>query len=189
MNPRTSGLAHLAIAATLSVALAGCGEGPGGGGTTAEESTTTADTVGTAEDAYAAWRTSILDDDLDAFEQASTDAAWSDLVEAPDNETHHAALVDAAGTGDLELPEDPEAQVGRKEVLGSGDTEGEEPADTDWDEFAASIEEELDVTVDDIAVFVVPFTEAYDGDAAALFVRSTDEGWLFFGMEPAEPRS
>ncbi|MDF9715995.1 hypothetical protein INN71_01005 [Nocardioides sp. ChNu-153] len=188
MNPRTSRLAHLAVAATLTVVLAGCGDGTGADDTATDRGTTntadTADTADTAEDVYAAWRTSILEDDLEAFEQVSTEAAWSDVVEAPDNEAHHAALVEAAATGALELPEDPDAEVGREEVLGStGDEEGADPG---WEEFAASVEEELDITVDDVAVFVVPFTEAYEGDAAALFVRSTDEGWLFFGMEPAQ---
>lgn len=197
MTSRTPRLSHVAVVATLAVALAGCGqesggegEGEGEGGAVSgsaagesgdDESSAPAEDD-TAEGAYAAWRASILDDDLEVFEDVSIDAAWSDIVDAPDNEAHHAALVDAAESGDLELPEDPESTIGIDEVLGEGD---EEPDAAAWDDFAASIEDQFDVEVDDVASFVVPFDEAYDGEAAALFVRSTDEGWLFFGMEPA----
>lgn len=198
MTSRTPRLSHVAVVATLAVALAGCGQESGGqgegGGVSGSASGESGDDQSSApaeddaaeddsaQGAYAAWRASILDDDLEVFEDVSIDAAWSDIVDAPDNEAHHAALVDAAESGELELPADPESTIGIDEVLGEGD---EEPDAAAWDDYASSIEDQFDVEVDDVASFVVPFDEAYDGEAAALFVRSTDEGWLFFGMEPA----
>lgn len=191
MTSRTPRLSHVAVVATLAVALAGCGqdtdEASGGvsgsaAGESGDDQSSAPAQDDTAEGAYATWRASILDDDLGVFEGVSIDAAWSDIVDAPDNEAHHAALVEAAESGELELPEDPESAVGIDEVLGEG---GEEPDTGAWDDYAASVEDQFDVEVDDVATFVVPFDEASDGEAAALFVRSTDEGWLFFGMEPA----
>ncbi|HEY1135197.1 MAG TPA: hypothetical protein VGE77_11545 [Nocardioides sp.] len=187
MRTRSRRLALLAAGATLTVLVAGCGdESDAGDGESPASASTSADDAdtSTAEGAYDAWRASILDDDADAFDAVSIDAAWSDIVESTDNEGHHAALVEAAADGDLELPTDPEAEVGRDAVLAaSGDDEPWD--DAAWDEFTASITEEFDVDIDDVASFVVPFGAASGGEADALFVRSTDDGWLFFGMEPA----
>lgn len=185
--PRLATLGTLAL--TLS-AVTACGT-PADGGDAGSGGSSSASAAGgeggaaTAEEAYAAWRTAVVDDDLDAFDAAAVDGAWSDLGDPEDDADLLAELTTALDRGELELPEDPEALVGFAAVLGAEPED--EVADVDPEEFLGSIEDEFDLeAVDDLALFVVPWDRG-DGpaDVDALFVR-TDGAWLFFGMEPSD---
>ncbi|GAB3070459.1 hypothetical protein [Nocardioides zeae] len=190
--PRLATLGSLTLALS---AVAACGSssdgGDGGSGGSSSDASSSASADGaaggaaTAEEAYAAWRASVLDDDLDAFDAASVDGAWSDLSDTDDDADLLASLVDAAGTGQLELPGEPEAFVGFEAILAA--EPDEELSDVDREEFLTSVEDEFDLeSVDDLALFVVPWDQG-DGpeDVDTLFVR-TDGTWLFFGMEPSD---
>ena len=188
--PRLATLGSLALALSAVTACGSSSDGGDGGGSSesasaSESASSGAGGAATAEEAYAAWRSSVLDDDLDAFDAASVDGAWSDLTDTEDDADLLASLVDAAETGRLDLPEEPEAFVGFDAILAEQQPD-EELSDVDREEFLTSVEDEFDLeSVDDLALFVVPWDQGSGPeDVDTLFVR-TDGTWLFFGMEPS----
>lgn len=191
--PRLAALGSLALALSTVTACGTSSDGGSGGSPSgsspAASSSASADGgaggAATAEEAYAAWRTAVLDDDLDAFDAASVDGAWSDLSDPEDDADLLADLTTALDHGELELPEDPEALVGFDAVLAAEPED--EIADVDPEEFFGSIEDEFDLeAVDDLALVVVPWDRGNGPeDVDALFVR-TAGAWLFFGMEPSD---
>lgn len=194
--PRLAALGSLAL--TLS-AVTACGTSSDGGSGSSSEASSSgsseasssasvddgAGAAATAEEAYAAWRTAVLDDDLDAFDAAAVDGAWSDLAEVEDDADLLDGLATAVEDGQLELPESPEAFVGFDAIL--AEQPDEELSDTAREEFLTSVEDEFDLeAVDDLALFVVPWDRGNGPeDVDTLFVR-TDGAWLFFGMEPSD---
>lgn len=189
--PRVATIGSLALALS---AVSACGSGASTSGSSSGSSSASSDApateaggpVATAEEAYAAWRASVLDDDVDAFDAVSVDGAWSDLGDPEDDAALLDELVTAVENGQLELPESPESIVGIDAMI-ADDPEGMDLEDIDPDEYFGMVEDEFDLeAVDGLALFTVPWDQGDGpGDVDTLFVR-TDGAWLFFGMEPSD---